>query len=160
MQSADLILTQRLSAMMSLRAHGSCADPQTIILCVCEASLDPATHKAPALANAADPRGQRTFIILTKPDLVPLDTFWDHVRKTKGRFKSKIGLARPFLLSHLAYANAASYLRQSLPITDSVTSPYHHNTIELTRLAHLLDLNSTRVQTYVYELCLLLQYVS
>ena len=69
------------------------ADSQTIILCVCEASMDPATHKAPALASAADPTGQRTFTILTKPDLVDPEGFWDQVTLIHDQFNSKIGLA-------------------------------------------------------------------
>ena len=64
-------------------------------MCVCEGSLDPATHKAPALASKADPDGLRTFIVLTKPDLMPPDNFWELVTKNKDRFKSRVGVVRP-----------------------------------------------------------------
>ena len=76
-------------------------------MCICEGSLDPATHKAPALASKVDPDGLRTIIVLTRPDLMPPDNFWELVTKNQDRFKSRVGLVRSPLSAWICFSYVA-----------------------------------------------------
>ncbi len=63
---------------------------RTLILAVVEASLDPQKQPILTFANEADPKGERTFGIITKPDVVEagsrLEDYWiDKARNIPGR---------------------------------------------------------------------------
>ncbi|EXJ55311.1 hypothetical protein A1O7_08238 [Cladophialophora yegresii CBS 114405] len=59
--------------------------PRTLILAVVEANLDPQKQSVLTIAKEVDPTGERTFGIITKPDLVEspsgLEDFW--IRKAQ-----------------------------------------------------------------------------
>lgn len=64
--------------------------PRTLILAVIEASLDPQKQSVLTIAKEVDPQGQRTFGIITKPDVVEsgsrLEEYWiDKARNLPGR---------------------------------------------------------------------------
>lgn len=66
--------------------------PRTLILAVVEANLDPQKQSVLTIAKEVDPTGERTFGIITKPDLVEspsgLEDFW--IKKAQNMSSDKL----------------------------------------------------------------------
>jgi hypothetical protein len=57
-------------ALVRSMVHGYMNNPRSVLLAVIPANVDVATQEILELANEADPEGDRTMGVLTKPDLV------------------------------------------------------------------------------------------